>query len=107
MRQPSAVSAQQPGLDLVAGASFESADVGINDDTGIGLRVDLRWLVPDSRLELSPGLRYVDLYDDGDAALKEMMGAEFSSAFVKMKTQEWNSYMGHFSDWEKANALDI
>ncbi|MGB2203390.1 MAG: type III glutamate--ammonia ligase [Pseudooceanicola atlanticus] len=44
---------------------------------------------------------------DGDAALKEMMGAEFSSAFVKMKTQEWNSYMGHFSDWEKANALDI
>ena len=34
------------------------------------LRADLRWLVPDTRLELSPGLRYVDLYDDGDTALR-------------------------------------
>lgn len=60
----------QPGLDLVAGGSFESAEIGNNDDTGIGLRADLRWLVPDTRLELSPGLRYVDLYDDGDTALR-------------------------------------
>ncbi|WP_348673261.1 hypothetical protein [uncultured Abyssibacter sp.] len=60
----------QPGLDLVAGASFESIEIGNSDDTGIGLRADLRWLVPNSRFELSPGLRYVDLYDDGDTALR-------------------------------------
>lgn len=60
----------QPGLDLVAGASFESIEIGNSDDTGIGLRADLRWLVPDTRLELAPGLRYVDLYDDGDTALR-------------------------------------
>ena len=60
----------QPGLDIVAGASFESVEIGDNDDTGIGLRADLRWLVPDTAFELAPGLRYVDLYDDGDTALR-------------------------------------
>jgi len=44
---------------------------------------------------------------DGDAALKEKMGAEFASAFLKLKTREWNSFVSHFSAWEKANTLDI
>ncbi|EEE34965.1 glutamine synthetase, type III [Rhodobacteraceae bacterium KLH11] len=44
---------------------------------------------------------------DKDKDLKAMMGAEFSSAFLKMKHQEWNSFVSHFSRWEKENTLDI
>jgi len=44
---------------------------------------------------------------DGDEALKSMLGQEFSSAFVKLKTAEWQSYVSHFSAWERENTLDI
>ncbi|MGV6847485.1 MAG: type III glutamate--ammonia ligase [Marinibacterium sp.] len=43
----------------------------------------------------------------GDEALTGMLGDEFAQAFAKLKRQEWNSYMAHFSDWERANTLDI
>jgi glutamine synthetase len=36
-----------------------------------------------------------------------MMGEEFSSAYLKLKHQEWNSYCSHFSRWETENTLDI
>lgn len=42
-----------------------------------------------------------------DAALTGMLGAEFSTAFAKLKQQEWDSYMAHFSEWERAATLDI
>jgi glutamine synthetase len=45
-------------------------------------------------------------YDD-DTELKVAMGDEFSSAYLKMKHQEWNDFCSHFSSWEKANTLDI
>jgi glutamine synthetase len=35
------------------------------------------------------------------------MGEEFSTAFIKLKTREWNSYASHFSAWENENTLDI
>ena len=44
---------------------------------------------------------------DEDNELKEMMGSEFSSSYIKMKMQEWNSFVTHFSDWERENTLDI
>ncbi len=44
---------------------------------------------------------------DRDETLKDMLGREFSAAFVKLKTDEWNDYMAHFSEWERANTLDI
>jgi glutamine synthetase len=44
---------------------------------------------------------------DKDTELKAMMGQEFSSAFLKMKHQEWNSFVSHFSRWEKEHTLDI
>ncbi|MEL6808373.1 MAG: type III glutamate--ammonia ligase [Pseudomonadota bacterium] len=44
---------------------------------------------------------------DSDEGLKALMGQEFSSAFVKMKEQEWNAYASHFSTWERENTLDI
>lgn len=44
---------------------------------------------------------------DKDKGLKTAMGDEFSAAYIKMKMQEWNAYVSHFSDWEKENTLDI
>ena len=44
---------------------------------------------------------------DKDKALKEIMGEEFSQAFLKMKHKEWHSYVSHFSLWEKDNTLDV
>ena len=44
---------------------------------------------------------------DRDKTLKAMMGEEFSTAFIKLKTKEWDSYASHFSQWEHDNTLDI
>lgn len=44
---------------------------------------------------------------EADEALTEMLGKEMSEAFVKLKMVEWNSYMSHFSEWERDNTLDI
>ncbi|MCT4555255.1 MAG: type III glutamate--ammonia ligase [Pelagimonas sp.] len=42
-----------------------------------------------------------------DQELVETMGAEFSNAYLKLKNQEWNSFVSHFSRWEKEHTLDI
>jgi len=44
---------------------------------------------------------------DRDKELKKSMGDEFSASYIKMKMQEWNSFVTHFSRWEKENTLDI
>ena len=77
-----------------------------------------------------PGKRYdIDMYADGhlakdapklplnmldalrafeaDTKLTDALGSEFSRAFLKLKHEEWTSFMAHFSAWEKANALDV
>lgn len=46
------------------------------------------------------------LYDK-DKELKALMGEEFSNAFLKMKHQEWTSFVTHFSQWEQDHTLDI
>lgn len=82
------------------------------------------------RTQADPGRRYdIDMYQmghtvtdapklplnlldalrefDKDTTLKSMMGDEFSSAFLKLKHKEWDSYASHFSKWETENTLDI
>jgi glutamate---methylamine ligase len=44
---------------------------------------------------------------DKDTTLKAMMGEEFSTAYLKLKQKEWDSYASHFSRWETENTLDI
>ncbi|MCY3984677.1 MAG: type III glutamate--ammonia ligase [Roseovarius sp.] len=44
---------------------------------------------------------------DSDGELKSILGDEFSSAYVKLKNREWNSFASHFSQWEKEHTLDI
>lgn len=44
---------------------------------------------------------------DRDKALKTALGEGFSSAFLKLKTAEWNAFKAHLSEWEKVNTLDV
>ncbi len=44
---------------------------------------------------------------DADDGLKAAMGDAFSSAYIKLKTQEWNAYTAHLTQWERDNTLDI
>ena len=44
---------------------------------------------------------------DKDSELKALMGEDFSSAYLKLKQQEWNAFCSHFTDWEAAQTLDI
>ncbi|MBZ0122953.1 MAG: type III glutamate--ammonia ligase [Roseovarius sp.] len=44
---------------------------------------------------------------DRNKVLKTRMGEEFSAAYLKLKMQEWNSFVSHFSRWEQEHTLDI
>ncbi|MCV6596822.1 MAG: type III glutamate--ammonia ligase [Mangrovicoccus sp.] len=44
---------------------------------------------------------------DADTVFKESLGAEFSAAYCKMKQKEWDSFVSHFSEWERIHTLDI
>ncbi|GAB4272457.1 MAG: hypothetical protein Kow0013_25880 [Pararhodobacter sp.] len=44
---------------------------------------------------------------DADTELKAMPGDAFSASCVKMQHREWNSFVSHFSQWEKDQTLDI
>ncbi|QGX98275.1 type III glutamate--ammonia ligase [Roseovarius faecimaris] len=82
------------------------------------------------RSKADPGKRYdIDMYAEGhkvrgapklplnmldalrlfdrDKELKASLGEEFSAAYLKMKHQEWTSFVTHFSQWEKDHTLDI
>ncbi|EYD72869.1 Glutamine synthetase type I [Rubellimicrobium mesophilum DSM 19309] len=82
------------------------------------------------RTKADPGPRHdIDMYKDGhtvqgapklplnlldalraydqDPTLKAMMGEAFSSAYLKLKTDEWNRYCSHFTQWERDNTLDV
>lgn len=44
---------------------------------------------------------------ENDTELKQMLGDEFASAYIRLKTAEWNSYASHLTQWERDNTLDI
>ncbi|WP_411034487.1 type III glutamate--ammonia ligase [Shinella sp. BYT-45] len=42
-----------------------------------------------------------------DEELRAALGTEFSAAYVKLKTGEWNAYCAQFTEWERQTTLDI
>jgi glutamine synthetase len=42
-----------------------------------------------------------------DTELNVAMGAEFSSAYTKLKVKDWNAYAAEISVWEQRNTLDV
>lgn len=64
-------------IDLNLGASLEHFDYEHGgDDTGFGLRGGVRWMIPNTRLELDPEIRYVDV-DEPDDGTSVRLGALF------------------------------
>ncbi len=84
---------------------------GIRSEADPGKRYDIDMYAEGHKVRGAPKLP-LNLLDalreyDKDKGLKAAMGDEFSAAYLKMKMQEWNSYVSHFSQWEKDNTLDI
>ena len=84
---------------------------GIRSKAEPGKRHDIDMYAEGHKVKGAPKLP-LNLLDalreyDKDKSLKEAMGTEFSNAYLKMKNQEWQSYVSHFSKWEKDNTLDI
>ena len=79
------------------------ADPGKRSDVNMYTEGHLITDAPKLPLNLLDALRAYDK----DATLKAMMGEEFSTAYLKLKHQEWDSFVSHFSRWEHENTIDI
>ena len=84
---------------------------GVRNQTDPGRRYDIDMYAEGHKVRGAPKLP-LNLLDalrtfDKDRSLKSMLGDELSAAYLKLKMQEWDSFMGHFSSWEKENTLDI
>lgn len=44
---------------------------------------------------------------ESDSGLQEALGAEFSKAYLKLKTDEWHSFCAQFTAWERQTTLDV
>ncbi len=44
---------------------------------------------------------------EADAGFTAALGAEFATAYTKLKHAEWDSFVSHFSRWEREHTLDI
>jgi glutamate---methylamine ligase len=53
-------------------------------------------------LNLIDALRELEKSD----VLKSALGVEFVSSYIKLKTQDWNEYSRHLTDWERQTTLD-
>lgn len=84
---------------------------GVRTNADPGKRWDIDMYAEGHKVKGAPKLP-LNLLDalreyDKDKSLKSAMGDEFSSAYLKLKHQEWNSYVSHFTQWERENTLDI
>jgi len=84
---------------------------GLRTNADPGKRYDIDMYAEGHKVRGAPKLP-LNLLDalrefDKNKGLKTMLGDEFSAAYLKMKMQEWNSYVAHFSKWEKDNTLDV
>ena len=84
---------------------------GIRSNADPGPRYDIDMYAEGHLVKDAPRLP-LNLLDalrafDADAGLKAMLGEGFSASYIKMKMQEWTSFVSHFSRWERDNTLDI
>ena len=84
---------------------------GIRSKADPGKRYDIDMYQHGHKVKGAPKLP-LNLLDalrefDKDKSLKAALGEEFSSAYLKLKHVEWNSYASHFTQWERDHTLDI
>jgi len=84
---------------------------GVENKTDPGKRLDIDMYAEGHKVKNAPKLP-LNLLDalrflQNNKTLRSILGAEFVDSYFKLKMNEWNSYMQHFSDWERQNALDV
>lgn len=84
---------------------------GVENKTDPGKRLDIDMYAEGHKVLNAPKLP-LNLLDalrafQKNQTLRGILGAEFADSYVKLKMDEWNSFMHHFSDWERRNALDV
>ena len=84
---------------------------GVENKTDPGKRLDIDMYAEGHKVKNAPRLP-LNLLDalrsfQNNKTMRSILGTEFSDSYVKLKMNEWNSYMQHFSDWERQNALDV
>ena len=84
---------------------------GIVNKTYPGKRLDIDMYAEGHKVKNAPKLP-LNLLDalknfHSNKILKDILGEAFSNSYYKLKMEEWNQYMQHFSEWERLNALDV
>lgn len=85
--------------------------IGIREKLDPGPRNDLNMYVDGDKVKDCPRLP-LNLLDavrllEANTEFTALLGEELVAGFVKMKTDEWNSYASHFTEWERQATLDI
>ncbi len=96
----------------LAPASFAAAGLqGVIDQADPGKRLDIDMYAEGHKVR---GVRRLPLNMldalrafEKNKVLREWLGEEFVSAYIKLKSGEWNAYMQHFTEWERENALNV
>jgi len=84
---------------------------GVENKTDPGKRLDIDMYAEGHTVKNAPRLP-LNMLDalrtfEKNKTMRLILGAEFADSYVKLKMEEWNSYMQHFSEWERQNALDV
>ena len=84
---------------------------GVANKIDPGKRLDIDMYAEGHKVKNAPKLP-LNLLDAlrafrNNKIMRGILGAEFSDSYLKLKIEEWNNYMHHFSEWERQNALDV
>ena len=84
---------------------------GVENKTAPGKRMDIDMYAEGHKVRNAPKLP-LNLLDalrnfQQNKIIRGILGADFTDSYHKLKMDEWNQYMQHFSEWERLNALDV
>ena len=84
---------------------------GMENKTAPGKRLDIDMYAEGHKVRNSPKLP-LNLLDalrnfQQNKILRGILGEDFADSYYKLKMDEWDQYMRHFSEWERLNALDV
>ena len=84
---------------------------GMENKTAPGKRLDIDMYAEGHKVRNAPKLP-LNLLDalrnfQQNKIIRSILGEDFADSYYKLKMDEWNQYMHHFSEWERLNALDV
>ena len=96
---------------LLQAAIIAAGLEGVRGKADPGKRLDIDMYAEGHTVKDAPRLP-LNLLDalrafEADTVLTGALGAEFATAYGKLKHAEWDSFVSHFSRWEREHTLDI